>query len=737
MWRRPGESRRGGRYGLVGRALVLASVPLVVFAGGLSEAAGIPHGFPQPLEWKSDGGILSGTLEVKRTPTLLGTRSILTLTYDGTIPGPTWRVKPGDRIKIRLVNNATLSASAVDASAQHAHEGSPRAHSAHPLAMDAGGIVAAETMDSLHTNIHTHGLQVDPRGNSDNPFLDIAPGEYFDYDIAIPANQPAGLYWYHPHRHMAVSRQLWNGLAGAIIVEGGLDAVPVVAAAKERLFVINELLLDELGQVPAPMMVPTAGRVTFAGLPPVPSQIYFPVNGAIQPRLGIHPGEIQRWRILNASAHRVVELALVSKGGGRVPLQQIAQDGLNYGTSIERSSILLAPGNRVEVLVRIDRIGIYDLKALAYDQGHPGGPRPEILLAKVLTLGKRVRSPVTFPVQLIPPQQDAIAGAPPSNLPELPLVWSGQIMTKPISFELDGQEFDPTRDDRIVTVGTWSEWTLDNHDVFHHPFHIHVNPFQIVSINGVANPESFIWWDTRALPPKGSMTVRMFYRPDIVGRTVYHCHITPHEDAGMMGVIHLTPGPDGVPVGPFPNGPVPPPEPPTFTRLARPYVFTQLANGGHATIAVGREIALQLPGEPTTWQITIEGVGLIRTTTQFIPSEGQFDGANGIYVFKFLATRPGTPKITAVQTGPPLGWLGSFTLDLTTQRASNTAARLGPASFPFLDEPQNAAAFKAAVRGSSKWPAAMRGMGITIRPVAGSITHLDPTPATVEAPALP
>ena len=59
--------------------------------------------------------------------------------------------------------------------------------------MELGGIVAAETARTLHTNIHTHGLQVDPRGNGDNPFLDLAPGEYFDYDIAIPADQPAGL----------------------------------------------------------------------------------------------------------------------------------------------------------------------------------------------------------------------------------------------------------------------------------------------------------------------------------------------------------------------------------------------------------------------------------------------------------------------------------------------------------------------------------------------------------------
>lgn len=729
--------------------VALANVAIValvaVFSGGMAHAAGAnlvrsdptPDGFPQPAEWKSAAGVLEGTLEVKRAPTSLDERPILTLTYNGAIPGPTWRVKPGDRIKVRLINNATFSASAVGIAEPHAHGDALSAEVAHHLAMDAGGIVPAENAESLHTNIHTHGLQVDPRGNSDNPFIDIPPGYYFDYDIPIPANQPAGFYWYHPHRHMTVSRQLWNGLAGVIIVEGGLDIVPAVAAARERLFVINELLLDELGQVPAAQMVPTAGPVPFAGLPPVPARIYFPINGVLQPKLSIRPGEIQRWRLLNASAHRVVELALVDQRGRQMPLQQITQDGLNYGASIARSSILMVPGNRIEILVQVAKRGTYQLKALAYDQGHPGGPRPEVLLATVVAKGNPVHSTTTFPLQLIPPQQNAIAGIPPSGLPEVPLAWSGQIMTRPISFELDGQQFDPMRDDRIVPVGTWAEWTLDNHDVFHHPFHIHVNPFQVVEVNGVANPESFVWWDTFPLPPKGTVTVRMFYRSDIVGRTVYHCHIIPHEDAGMMGVINLTPGSDIVPVGPFPNGPIPPSGTPRFIQLARPYVFTQLANGGEATIAVGRKVALQLPGDPTTWQVTVEGAGLRATTTEFIPSQGQFDGASGVYVFNFLVTGPGTPKIVAVQTSNPLSWLGSFELSLTTQPAQNTAAQLGPTFFPLLQDPRKAAALGASGPAAARFPGRVRGMGITMRQIAGPTVRYDQASAPVEASALP
>jgi FtsP/CotA-like multicopper oxidase with cupredoxin domain len=80
------------------------------------------------------------------------------------------------------------------------------------------------------------------------------------------------------------------------------------------------------------------------------------------------------------------------------------------------------------------------------------------------------------------------------------------------------------------------------------PVHIHVNPFQVVAVNGkpVAKP---IWWNTFALPPSDSTTgqpstiqIRMRFRSDVTGKTAFHCHILPHEDNGMMSVFELLPG---------------------------------------------------------------------------------------------------------------------------------------------------------------------------------------------------
>jgi len=83
---------------------------LALASGGApAHAKSLPDTLPQPPEWRTQGGVLSGTLEIKRAQTFLGGRPIQTLTYNGAMPGPTWRVKPGDRLKVRLINNATLS----------------------------------------------------------------------------------------------------------------------------------------------------------------------------------------------------------------------------------------------------------------------------------------------------------------------------------------------------------------------------------------------------------------------------------------------------------------------------------------------------------------------------------------------------------------------------------------------------------------------------------------------------
>lgn len=70
------------------------------------------------------------------------------------------------------------------------------------------------------TNLHAHGVWVSPVGNSDNVLLTIRPGVTFDYEYNIPADHPAGTFWYHPHRHGSTAMQVGSGMAGALIIQG-------------------------------------------------------------------------------------------------------------------------------------------------------------------------------------------------------------------------------------------------------------------------------------------------------------------------------------------------------------------------------------------------------------------------------------------------------------------------------------------------------------------------------------
>jgi FtsP/CotA-like multicopper oxidase with cupredoxin domain len=378
--------------------------------------------------------------------------------------------------------------------------------------------------------IHTHGLQVSPEGSADNVFVRVDPLGSHQYSYEIPADHPAGLHWYHPHFHGSTSHQGWAGLSGPLIVEGDIDQVTDIVEMRERIIVANELWVgDDNGEVPTALVIPTGGEVPFNSIPAVPSSMYFTLNGQLIPEITIRPGETQRWRFLNAAPHRALWLHIEDHD-----LHQIGQDGIPFARTRRRPHLMLSSGNRAEFVVRGGAPGRYRIYAQRYDQGHPGGARPYVQLATLVVAG--------IPTTLV---------APP-RLPDLPvtrhrtLTFSGDISGRNgigVRFLIDGREYDHHRIDQTVQAGTVEDWTLVNEDVFQHPFHIHVNPFQVIDVQGIPagdtswQPDQGGWWDVFRLPPLGQVTVRMYFRPDITGKTVYHCHILPHEDNGMMGNI--------------------------------------------------------------------------------------------------------------------------------------------------------------------------------------------------------
>jgi FtsP/CotA-like multicopper oxidase with cupredoxin domain len=111
---------------------------------------------------------------------------------------------------------------------------------------------------------------------------------------------------------------------------------------------------------------------------------------------------------------------------------------------------------------------------------------------------------------------------------------------------IDGKQFSEGIIDQTMHLGATEEWTLYNDGGAAHPFHIHINPFQVIEImdpnqnNGVPVklPTPWVWWDNFAIP-KGGYFKMLTRFVDFTGMYVLHCHILGHEDRGMMQLVQV------------------------------------------------------------------------------------------------------------------------------------------------------------------------------------------------------
>ena len=110
-------------------------------------------------------------------------------------------------------------------------------------------------------------------------------------------------------------------------------------------------------------------------------------------------------------------------------------------------------------------------------------------------------------------------------------------MFDPFRLYIDDRTFDHDRVDQTVILGALEEWRLINTSPDWHPFHIHVNDFQVISVNGEPF-DAWSWEDTFPIPAFGEVVIRSRFL-DFTGKYVYHCHILDHEDKGMMGVVEV------------------------------------------------------------------------------------------------------------------------------------------------------------------------------------------------------
>jgi suppressor of ftsI len=470
-WARSGSRRSVLRaLGHAGFAAMLA--PALLLRSDRAKAA--RELLIQPPEVRSRNGELSVTLTAAPSPMRLGDVEFPGFLYNDAYLPPLWRVRLGDVLRVTLRN---------------------------------------EVPDGF-SNLHFHGLSVSPRGRSDNVFVHVSPGHEFEYEVSIPSagRQGPGLFWYHPHGHGFVTKQMLGGLSGALVVDGSGTLFPIVKDLPERFFLIKHA-------------EPGGGREIIS------------VNGQMNPVVEIRPGEMQFWRI----AHIGATLFAPFRFEG-VSLYVVATDGHPLSRPRKMSEFLLGPGQRVDAIAIGPPAGEYPIgtlpfKNMAWREVFPGQQ-----IATIVSAG---------------PQASRQAEAEILRQSVVGPRWIDEVKASKIArqrrleysrtedrsvFMIDRRVLDDHRVDQTVKLGDTEEWTIVNTDQQYHSFHIHQTPFLVTEVNGVGQDEDSLR-DTASIPPAtedrpGTLKVIIpFTDPEIVGRFVYHCHAVDHEDKGMMGTV--------------------------------------------------------------------------------------------------------------------------------------------------------------------------------------------------------
>jgi suppressor of ftsI len=546
--------RISGVYGIVSAAIVL-----------LGATSSTPPGGPN--NGLSDGATVSAE------PVVLPKNGVTTLAlvvrtdasgrdyyeYQGQSRPPTIHVVPGGRLNIALSNQMN------------------------PLSVET----CVMRPCPQNTNLHFHGMEVSPKRPADDVLTMLAaPGRQLSYTVQIPKTHPAGLFWYHPHPHGESNRQVQDGMAGAIIVDGIERYAPQLRGLRERVLVVRDdepkKAMTFWQQAVAQAKVAMAG--VFGGFQVTQSPVYcgiknaspqvqarfalfvaqtsaasalpsatpepdthcrgpenvedrLTINGVYQPTIDLAPGERQFWRILNASADMAIDVDISST------FEIVALDGVPLSIryphqALKRADhLLIPPGGRLEAIVVGPPAGASrSLRSRCVDFGPGGDPNPEMLLAR---LGSEPEQPGRTSGEEV--QTTLPLASEPSGISVAELRAPTQVIAfteDHLGFYVNGRPFDMHGGPVIrAKVGGLEHWQVVNSTDEVHPFHIHQIHFLVFAQDGKREIAP-TWRDTFDIQPQSTVDLVMDIRsPAIRGLAVLHCHILSHEDKGMMAKV--------------------------------------------------------------------------------------------------------------------------------------------------------------------------------------------------------
>jgi FtsP/CotA-like multicopper oxidase with cupredoxin domain len=495
------------------------------------------------------------TYELRIAPVAktIGDDRVRMLAYNGSIPGPTLRVRQGSELVVHVRNDGDTEAT-----------------------------------------VHWHGLRLD-NAYDGVPFETqppIAVGGEFTYRLRFP---DPGLYWYHPH--IREDYGLDMGLYGNIVVEPTDDGY-WPAVDREVVVTLDDVLVED-GRIaafheggPTHVAMGRFGNVMLTG-------------GETSLALTAHVGEVVRLYFTNTANTRLFDVALP---GARMKL--VGADSGRYEHETFVDDVLLAPSERAIVDVRFDRPGSTPIEHRTPDRTYTLGTVDvtdtattssstrafeELRTSDELTgwrarlddhAARRPDKALAFTSRMPLLYGDGEATAAAYTCPMHPEVVSTEPATCPrCGMRLvpassangdapehehahahdmpDGLEWEDLMPEinaasnahnmlwRLVDVDTgkqnWDiDWAflvgdlvkirllndMDQDHPMHHPFHIHgAGRFLVVARDDVVEP-NLAWKDTVLV--RSGETVDILLDVTNPGLWMAHCHIAEHNQAGMM-----------------------------------------------------------------------------------------------------------------------------------------------------------------------------------------------------------
>jgi spore coat protein A len=403
-------------------------------------------------------------------------------------------------------------------------------------------------------------------------------------------DQPASLLWYHDHTMGATRFKPYLGLAAAYLIFDKVDNGTTINGRKVPTgygkYHLPLVIQDKQFNADGTLFYPTEGISLvhpiwvpeFFGDTPV-------INGKAYPFLDAQPRRY-RLRLLNGSQARFYNLHFRQVDGDDLPFWVIGSEGGLLPKPAETTALVIAPGERFDVIVDFTDVPLGSTIMMANDanEPYPDGDAPLVTELMKININTAVpaNDPDTsvLPANLKLPAVSRLAATPGLAPRDVVARENTDEFDNPVEVLLNGFRFtDPTTD--FVKAGTTETWQWINLTVDAHPMHPHLVASQVVNRQAIdvdaytaawdaylaagqnpllkpsvadyligapipPEPEEMGYKDTVKAPPGYVTRTRARFTLPATslldyslstksfGSWVYHCHILEHEENDMM-----------------------------------------------------------------------------------------------------------------------------------------------------------------------------------------------------------